>query len=258
MNVPPLQIQIQMPSDRQPGPPLRNAERSLELLASIEASGSISRAAKQIRLSYKNAWDCVDAMNNLSQAPLIDYSAEGGTHLTEYGRRLLEAWHQLQETPPSAEPMEAVEIQRQLRALSLRTSARNQYRGRITRIERDAIEGCVTLDIGEGVTLQATLSGDSLEEMQLHEGSMAMALIKADFVMLSPDPEVRISARNRLHGKLLSLIPGVVRSEVKLRLSPGRTLTALVTNASVAELELGTGQDCTALIKASHVIIAVD
>lgn len=238
---------------------MRNADRNLELLASIEASGSISRAAKQARLSYKSAWDCVDAMNNLSQAPLIDYSAEGGTHLTEYGRRLLEAWHQLREVSvASAAPMEAVEIQRQLRALSLRTSARNQYRGRITHIERDAIEGCVTLDIGEGVTLQATLSGDSLEEMQLRKGMMAMALIKADFVMLSPDPEVRISARNRLHGKLLSLIPGAVRSEVKLRLSPGRTLTALVTNASAAELGLGTGQDCTALIKASHVIVAVE
>ncbi|MCW8159468.1 TOBE domain-containing protein [Stutzerimonas stutzeri] len=257
MNVPPLPIQV--PSDLQSGATsLRHAERNLELLESIEASGSISRAAKRIRLSYKNAWDCVDAMNNLSQAPLLDYSAESGTHLTEYGRRLLEAWHQLREAPPSAEPLEAGEIQRQLRALSLRTSARNQYRGRITHIERNAIEGCVTLDIGEGVTLQATLPGDSLEEMQLHEGTMAMALIKADFVMLSPDPAVRISARNRLHGKLLSLIPGAVRSEVKLRLSPGRTLTALVTNASVAELGLGTGQDCTALIKASHVIVAAE
>jgi len=257
MNVPPLQIQI--PGECQPRPTsIRNAERNLELLASIEASGSISRAAKRIRLSYKSAWDCVDAMNNLSQAPLIDYSAEVGTHLTEYGRRLLEAWQQLREAPPSAEPLEAAEIQRQLRALSLSTSARNQYRGRISRIERDAIEGCVTLDIGEGVTLQATLSNDSLEEMQLREGTLAMALIKADFVMLSPDPAVRIGARNRLHGKLLSLIPGAVRSEVKLRLSPGRTLTALVTNASVAELGLGSGQDCTALIKASHVIVAAE
>jgi len=99
MNVPPLQIQI--PGECQLRPTsIRNAERNLELLASIEASGSISRAAKRIRLSYKSAWDCVDAMNNLSQAPLIDYSAEVGTHLTEYGRRLLEAWQQLREAPP--------------------------------------------------------------------------------------------------------------------------------------------------------------
>jgi len=85
-----------------------------------------------------------------------------------------------------------------------------------------------------------------------------MALIKASFVLLSPDPDVRISARNRLTGTISALMPGAVNCEVKLLLPGNRTLSAVITNESAEELGLALGQPCTALIKASHVIIAVD
>jgi len=37
-----------------------------ELLAAIEECGSITAAAKRVGISYKTAWDRIDAMNNLS------------------------------------------------------------------------------------------------------------------------------------------------------------------------------------------------
>ena len=51
--------------------------KRIDLLEQIEATGSISRAAKAIKLSYKAAWDAVDAMNNLSERPLVVCSAGG-------------------------------------------------------------------------------------------------------------------------------------------------------------------------------------
>ena len=49
----------------------------VELLERIHKSGSISKAAKEMRMSYKAAWDCIDAMNKLSQEPIV-ISALGG------------------------------------------------------------------------------------------------------------------------------------------------------------------------------------
>jgi len=74
--------------------------KRIDLLEQIEATGSISRAAKAIKLSYKAAWDAVDAMNNLSERPLVVCSAGGaqggGTRLTDFGREMLHVWRRMQ------------------------------------------------------------------------------------------------------------------------------------------------------------------
>jgi molybdate transport system regulatory protein len=51
----------------------------IRLLEAIDRYGSISQAAKAVPLSYKAAWDAVDAMNNLAEAPLVERSV-GGKH----------------------------------------------------------------------------------------------------------------------------------------------------------------------------------
>src|SRR5208282_6662 len=51
----------------------------IDLLEAIGRLGSISRAAKEVNLSYKTAWEAVDLMNNLAQKPLL-IRAIGGQH----------------------------------------------------------------------------------------------------------------------------------------------------------------------------------
>jgi molybdate transport repressor ModE-like protein len=59
-------------------------------LEAIDRRGSISQAAKDVDLSYKAAWDAVDAMNNLAEQPLliraIGGQHGGGSYLTAHGR----------------------------------------------------------------------------------------------------------------------------------------------------------------------------
>ena len=43
----------------------------VDLLRAIAQTGSITAAAKACGLSYKGAWDAVQAMNNLSVRPLV-------------------------------------------------------------------------------------------------------------------------------------------------------------------------------------------
>lgn len=71
-----------------------------DLLAAIEATGSISAAGKHLGMSYRRAWLLVDAMNRCFNQPLVE-TATGGTHgggtrLTPLGKDVLVRYQKLQ------------------------------------------------------------------------------------------------------------------------------------------------------------------
>ena len=65
----------------------------VELLQRIRETGSISKAAKAMKMSYKAAWDAVDAMNSAWQSPLVE-SGPAGSRLTEDAEKLIAAFNQ--------------------------------------------------------------------------------------------------------------------------------------------------------------------
>lgn len=70
-----------------------------DLLAAIEAEGSISAAGRAMGMSYKRAWSLVEEMNTAFAEPLVE-SARGGAHgggasLTEAGRAVLADYRRL-------------------------------------------------------------------------------------------------------------------------------------------------------------------
>jgi molybdate transport system regulatory protein len=71
------------------------------LLEKIAATGSISAAARQMRMSYKRAWQLVDDMNRSFGRPLINTVAGGahggGANLTACGKRVVKTYRSLQE-----------------------------------------------------------------------------------------------------------------------------------------------------------------
>jgi molybdate transport system regulatory protein len=239
----------------------------IELLEAIDRYGSISEAARQLKLSYKGAWDAVEAMNNLAERPLLIRESGGehggGSRLTAHGReivqlyRLLESGHRrlLHRMQTKVHDFEA--LNQLLRAIAMKTSARNQYRGKIKLLKNGAVNADVVLDLGDGLEIFANITNEAVEDLQLQVGREVVALIKASWVLLSPDLQVRISARNRLAGIVSEVTPGSVNSEIKLQLPGARTLTAIVTNEGWKELGLSPGKPCLALIKASHVLLAV-
>lgn len=60
----------------------------IELLQRIRETGSISKAAKAMKMSYKAAWDAIDALNAAWQSPLVE-SGPAGSRLTEDAERLI-------------------------------------------------------------------------------------------------------------------------------------------------------------------------
>ena len=49
----------------------------IELLSRIAAHGSITQAAKSMKMSYKAAWDAIDTMSQLAGEPLLERAAGG-------------------------------------------------------------------------------------------------------------------------------------------------------------------------------------
>jgi molybdate transport system regulatory protein len=141
----------------------------------------------------------------------------------------------------------------------MRTSARNALSGVVNKIVVGSVNDEVILAVGEGVEIVAIITKHSVEHLGLAVGAPATALIKSSFVILAPDtPDLRTSARNQFSGVITALEEGAVNSEVVLDIGGGMSLTAVVTRESAGELGLAVGGRAAALVKASHIILAVD
>lgn len=244
----------------------------VRLLEAIDHHGSISKAARHVPLSYKAAWDAVDAMNNLAEQPLVASStggrAGGGTQLTAHGRRMVAMYRAVEAEYQAAldrlgqrfaavGDADTAAFQRLLRRLSVRNSARNQFAGTVVALREGPVEVEVTLRLEASHTVVAAVTRESAETLGLALGSEALALVKASSVLLLTDDQLRISARNRLWGTVERIVDGPVNAEVTLALGAGRTATAVVTQASLQTLGLAVGARACAAFKVSSVILAV-
>jgi molybdate transport system regulatory protein len=238
------------------------------LLAKIAETGSISQAAKAIRMSYKAAWDAVDAMNNLAGEPLVERltggKGGGGTRLTARGEQLVQNFHAIERlhqqfveqlNQQSAAIADDFNL---FKRLTMKTSARNQFFGTISSVKAGAVNDEIELDIAGGHKIVAVVTRDSTESLGLKVGAQAFALVKSSSVILLTDAEgARFSARNSLQGTVSRLVTGAVNSEVVIDLEGGGSIAAIITNTSAEALELREGGEATAMFKASSVIIGV-
>jgi molybdate transport system regulatory protein len=71
----------------------------IELLERIDRLGSISAAARDMRMSYRQAWLLVATMNEKFREPLVATSQGGrrggGTRLTPAGRKVVDCYRSL-------------------------------------------------------------------------------------------------------------------------------------------------------------------
>src|SRR6185312_8956107 len=143
-------------------------------------------------------------------------------------------------------------------SLGMQTSARNALRGVVTRITDGAVNAEVVLAVAGGVEIVAVVTRESLTALRLATGRPVIALIKSTFVVLAKGEGLVTSARNQIAGVVSARLDGPVSSEITLEIAQGKTLVATITRESAEAMGLALGQAVTALIKAPHVILAVE
>lgn len=63
-----------------------------DLLAAIDAAGSISAAARTLGMSYRRAWLLVEEMNGCFAKPLVETRPGAGARLSDAARAVLAAY----------------------------------------------------------------------------------------------------------------------------------------------------------------------
>lgn len=238
----------------------------VELLAAIASTGSITSAAKAVGMSYKGAWDAIEAMNNLAGEPLLERAAGGkgggGTRLTPRGAQLvanfrkIDAAHRQFVAHLSAQSHALADDFLLLQRMKMKTSARNQFSGKVVELKRGVVNDEITLEIVGGQHIVGTITRDSSDSLGLTVGAEAFALIKSSSVIVVAEMgTARLSARNQLVGKVTRLQVGAVNTDVSIELDGGGVIAAIVTRDSGDALALAVGGAVCAVFKASSVII---
>ncbi len=241
--------------------------RFFALLQALQDTGSINKAARTAGLSYKGAWLLLESACNLANEPLMETATGGagggGTRLTPAALGLLDAWHTLQADQreflrqQEARLSQLPALSGLLRRMSMKTTARNQFAGRIKAVEIGPVSAQATIELKSGDLITATMTSAAATRLKLKKGKEAIALIKASAVVLVTDfAGWQLSARNQLTGTVSRIERGAVSSLVIVTLPGGAVVSASVTNEGVEALDLKVGIEATAVFKAYSVMVA--
>ncbi len=203
----------------------------IELLQQIAQTGSISQAAKAAGMSYKTAWDAVDAINKATGSPLVERSVGGkgggGTRLTAQGAELVAAFQRYQQEHQTflqrlSEDSSLQPYLQVMNRLRLRTSARNQLYARVVRLEAQDMNDRITLQLDGGQQLLALITHASTERLGLSQGAEVFALIKAPWVRIAQAHD----SENRLEGTVMQAEHSGNSAELQVQLADGPLLVA--------------------------------
>ncbi|MEM3000416.1 MAG: TOBE domain-containing protein [Candidatus Bathyarchaeia archaeon] len=102
---------------------------------------------------------------------------------------------------------------------------------------------------GGGAKLTA-LGERLLREYERLEGYLSEAMSNRE------DLGLKISARNRLKGKVTAVETDAITAKVKVEISVPATITALISREAVEDLNIKVGDEVEAVVKATEVMIA--
>jgi molybdate transport system regulatory protein len=231
----------------------------IKLLELIDETGSISKAAKEIGMSYKAAWAAIEKMNNLSENLLVIKAtggkSGGGSRLSEDARAIIKAFYDAQEKHPQ-EPVQGNSTEAGSITF-LEASTKNLYKGVVSNILTGPINATVGIQLRGLDILASVITRESLKRMDLKKDDTVHALVNdRSITLIKGDARnLAISARNRLAGSIIRIDTSGVSAEVTLELKGGQTLHTIITMESLDTMSLKEGDQVTAIFKAQAVIL---
>lgn len=237
----------------------------VELLEKIDKSGSIHAAAKEMKMSYKAAWERINSMNALAEHPLIERKTGGkgggGSVLTPYAREMIATFRRLEElhrqfldrfSQSAGDPERLEHI---LNRTFLTTSARNQFHGRIHLIERQGLNTTLGVMLDGGDVLYSTITTKSAESMSLGVGGQCYAIIKSGDTKIVKEKPHECIELNLLEGSIKTIEYGPQNAEVVFQLQGGTEVIAFLDAEQIPNYRLE--ERAYAVIPSHNVIIGL-
>ena len=156
-----------------------------EILREIEAQQSLTKAAKELGMSYRYLWNYVQNIRkSLGESVVETYKGGkvggGGARLTEVGKALLEEYVRLEGCLS-----EFLACTNSLEVKRLKLSARNQFKGKVVSVEKGVITAKVKVEIKMPVTVTAVITKEAVEELGLKVGDEVEAIVKSTEIMIA-------------------------------------------------------------------------
>jgi molybdate transport system regulatory protein len=112
-------LRVYLSPDRPLGP------GKIRILESIRDGGSISGAAREMRMSYRSAWLLVDSMNSQFRQPVVRTTTGGlgggSATLTEFGLSVIRRYRAMERSAQRAIAKELAALERDLRSTQRRS-----------------------------------------------------------------------------------------------------------------------------------------
>ena len=88
--------------------------------------------------------------------------------------------------------------------------------------------------------------------------TLAEKLDNGGFILFCKESKMKISARNQLKGKVVSIQKGSVNAIVEIDIGGGNVITSTISLESLQALQLEVGKEAYAIIKATSVMVGVE
>ena len=140
-----------------------------------------------------------------------------------------------------------------------KTSARNNFFGKISSIQKGDIQARVDMITLGGNRVTTVITNDSLSRLGLKVGKLITAEVKAPWVVLQKgDEEPECSAENRFRGTIARINKGRVTTEYVVKIADGTELCAIVSSASSRTLDIRLSDPVWAVFNCFAVVLQLD
>ena len=238
-------------------------EKRIYLLDAIAKLGSISKAAKSVPMSYKSAWEAVDAMNNLASEPIVERETGGknggGTTITPYGKKLLNTYkilsnehHRFLKQLSLQSDLEQGTL-KTIERFSMQLSARNQLQGSVVKIETSSINATVILKFNEDKKLFVIVTNEAVDMMHIDIGDELTAIFKSNSVKIIP--KCKKINTNCWQASVQQIEKGEEKYSVTLNIGGQRSISAVISRVEAEKMELQEGSKVSLLIQSNEIIL---
>jgi molybdate transport system regulatory protein len=137
----------------------------------------------------------------------------------------------------------------------MQISARNQISGTVELITNGTVNAEVYIKLKSAYTIVSVITNTAVSNLNLKIGDEVVAIFKSNTVLVTTDIALNISARNKLQGKVDSINKGEINSELIIDIGNGDKIASIITSNSIDTLNIKSGAQVCAVIKASDVMI---
>lgn len=154
------------------------------LLRRIEETSSLTKAAREVGISYRNAWDRVRAVEEKFGSKVVATKiggvTGGGAKLTKEGAGLLKEFRKTRKYLFSI-----LNEEEAWGDIGVKFSARNRIRAKVVEVLKGPITSQVKMRLDGPTTLTSIITNEAAEDLSLKQGDQVDAVVKSTDVLVA-------------------------------------------------------------------------